>query len=81
MRKIYPSEANFVLVKTNDAVSVYEFLLAEKIVVRNRDNVAPCAGCLRITIGTPEENESLIDSLKKFAVEKAENGEKLAAKL
>ncbi|HYP51484.1 MAG TPA: histidinol-phosphate transaminase [Pyrinomonadaceae bacterium] len=80
VRKIYPSDANFVLVKTNDADSLYDFLLAEKIVVRNRDKVALCAGCLRITVGTPEENESLIDALGKFAVRKTENGERLTAK-
>lgn len=63
---IYPTDANFVLVKTVDADSVYKFLLDEKIVVRNRNNVELCAGCLRITIGTPVENENLLKALEKF---------------
>lgn len=80
VRKIYASDANFVLVKTNDADSIYKFLLGERIVVRNRSRVALCAGCLRITVGTPAENESLIDALGKYAAAKAESGEKAAAK-
>jgi histidinol-phosphate aminotransferase len=66
VRKIYPTDANFVLVKTDDAGRAYDFLLGEKIVVRNRSSVELCAGCLRITVGTPAENEALIDALKKF---------------
>ncbi|MCD9186203.1 MAG: histidinol-phosphate transaminase [Pyrinomonadaceae bacterium] len=66
VKKIFPTDANFVLVKTSDANSIYEFLLGEKIVVRNRNNVELCEGCLRITIGTAEENESLLKSLRKL---------------
>jgi len=66
VRKIYPTDANFVLVKTADAERIYKFLLAEKIVVRNRNTVELCEGCLRITIGTPEENGALIEALKKL---------------
>ncbi|MEO6588553.1 MAG: histidinol-phosphate transaminase [Pyrinomonadaceae bacterium] len=69
MTKIYPTDANFVLVKTIDAEKVYNFLLAEKIVVRNRNNVELCEGCLRITIGTPDENENLLKALEKFTTE------------
>ena len=64
--KIYPTDANFVLVKTKDADTIYKFLIDEKIVVRNRNNVELCAGCLRITIGTTEENEALLKSLRKI---------------
>ena len=64
--KIYPTDANFVLVKTIDAEKIYKFLLDKKIVVRNRNSVELCKGCLRITIGTPEENEKLIEALGKF---------------
>jgi histidinol-phosphate aminotransferase len=64
--KVYPSDANFVLVKTNAAEKIYARLLDEKIVVRNRQNVELCEGCLRITIGTPAENECLIKALKKL---------------
>jgi histidinol-phosphate aminotransferase len=74
--KIYPSDANFVLVKTTDAEQIYKFLLDKKIVVRNRNNVELCAGCLRITIGTIEENEVLLNSLKELATERTENTEK-----
>lgn len=64
--KIYPTDANFVLVKTVDANNVYRHLIDEKIVVRNRNNVEMCEGCLRLTIGTPDENLSLVNSLKKY---------------
>jgi len=64
VKNIYPTDANFVLVKTTDAEKIYKFLLGEKIVVRNRNNVELCEGCLRITVGTPEENERLLDALR-----------------
>ncbi|MGI8544671.1 MAG: histidinol-phosphate transaminase [Aridibacter sp.] len=67
--KIYPTDANFVLVKTIDANKIYQHLIDEKIVVRNRNNVEMCEGCLRLTIGTHEENLSLINSLRKFTTE------------
>jgi histidinol-phosphate aminotransferase len=60
------------LVKTVDADSIYKFLLDAKIVVRNRNNVELCAGCLRITIGTPGENENLLDALGKLAAARTE---------
>jgi len=66
VEKIYPTDANFVLVKTTDAEKIYRFLLGEKIVVRNRSRVDLCGGCLRITVGTPEENGSLLKALKKL---------------
>ena len=72
VKKIYPTDANFVLVKTVDANRIYKFLLDERIVVRNRNNVELCAGCLRITIGTPAENENLLGVLGKFAREYTE---------
>ncbi|MEP6786880.1 MAG: histidinol-phosphate transaminase [Acidobacteriota bacterium] len=63
---IYPSDANFILIKMTGANDVYRFLLEEKVVVRNRSNVELCAGCLRVTIGTAAENERLIESLRKY---------------
>ncbi|HEY8559644.1 MAG TPA: histidinol-phosphate transaminase [Pyrinomonadaceae bacterium] len=66
VRKIHPTDANFVLVKTTDADKIYKFLTGEKIVVRNRNNVELCAGCLRITVGTPAENDCLLEALKKL---------------
>lgn len=66
IRRIYPTDANFVLAKTVDAGRIYRFLLDHGIVVRNRHNVAMCAGCLRFTVGTPDENKSLIRALKRY---------------
>lgn len=63
---IYPSDANFVLVKTIDANKIYEFLVSKGIIVRNRTKIELCEGCLRITVGTPLENEILINTLKEF---------------
>lgn len=64
--KIYPTDANFILVKTSDANFVYQHLLEQEIVVRNRNNVELCEDCLRITIGTAEENDKLTEALKKL---------------
>ena len=75
IEKIYPTDANFVLVKTKDANAVYQHLLRDSIVVRNRNNVELCAGCLRITIGTVKENEKLLDALEKYS----ENGKQRQA--
>lgn len=68
VQRIFPSDANFLLVKVEDASAVYRHLIAEKIVVRNRSNVELCEGCLRITIGTPEENGRLRDALSAFGI-------------
>lgn len=64
--QVFPSDANFLLVKFKDASVVYEYLVEKGIVVRDRSNVMHCEGCLRITIGTPKENEKLLDSLTDF---------------
>jgi histidinol-phosphate aminotransferase len=63
VEKIYPTDANFLLVKMNDPVTVYKKLLEKGIVVRDRSRVELCEGCLRITIGTPEENKMLLYAL------------------
>lgn len=63
VEKVYPSDANFILVKIKDARRVYEFLLTKGIVVRDRSNVKLCDNCLRITIGTEKENTELVDAL------------------
>jgi len=65
VKMVYPSDANFLLIKVADAEAVYHFLLEEKIVVRNRNNVDLCNGCLRVTIGTQVENERLLSSLQR----------------
>ncbi|MGV3508971.1 MAG: histidinol-phosphate transaminase [Sphingobacteriaceae bacterium] len=64
--KIYPSDANFILVKTTDAKGIYNYLVERGIIVRDRSKVELCEGSLRITIGTPSENEILIQNLKNF---------------
>jgi histidinol-phosphate aminotransferase len=64
--KIYPSDANFILVKVIDAKGIYDYLAGLGIVVRDRSKVELCEGCLRITIGTPEENKKLIEALTKY---------------
>lgn len=64
VKHIYPSDANFLLVKMNDAGDVYNYLVMNKVVVRNRESVVP--GCIRITVGSPEENAQLIEVLQNY---------------
>jgi histidinol-phosphate aminotransferase len=64
--KVHPSDANFLLVQFEDAKAVMDYLIKETIIVRDRSRVHLCDGCLRITVGTQEENETLIETLKKF---------------
>jgi len=63
---IYPSDANFILVKTTDAKGIYNFLVQHGIIIRDRSKVELCEGCLRITIGTPQENKLLIETLQQY---------------
>lgn len=64
--KIFPSEANFLLVKLKEASKIYAYLVRKGIIVRDRSNVILCEDCLRITIGTHEENQLLLKALKDF---------------
>ena len=66
VQRVYPSDANFLLVKVDDADAVYDYLIADGIIVRNRNRVKGCEGCLRMTVGLPEENDNLIKSLKRY---------------
>lgn len=66
VEKVYPSDANFLLVRFNDAKRVYNFLAKQGIVVRDRSTQPLCENCLRITIGTEQENDILIKELDKF---------------
>lgn len=66
VEKVFPSDSNFLLVQVKKAQEVFEYLLQEKVIVRNRASVPECAGCLRITVGTPEENRILLEKLKKW---------------
>ena len=69
VKHIYPTDANFVLVRVSDADAIYDYLRAGGIIVRNRNRVEKCLGCLRITVGTAEENEILINALKEYGKE------------
>ena len=64
IEKIYPSDANFLLIKVDDATKRYNQLIDKGVVVRNRTNQPNCENCLRISIGTKQENEKLIKVLK-----------------
>ncbi len=63
VRHIYPSDTNFLLVEVDDAPAVYASLIEDKIIVRDRSKVRGCKDCLRISIGTPEENDRLIEKM------------------
>lgn len=67
VRHIYPSDANFILVKVSDAKAIYNYLVEQKIIVRDRSSVTLCENSLRITIGTKSENEKLINALKSYS--------------
>jgi len=66
VQTIYPSDANFLLVRVTEPKAIYKYLLENGIVVRDRSSVELCAGCLRITVGTPTENVSVINALKNW---------------
>lgn len=63
---VYPSDANFLLVKINDARKVYEFLLTKGIVLRDRSNVQLCNDCLRITVGSEQDNTILVEAMQDW---------------
>jgi len=66
VKTVYPSDANFVLVKFQGAKKVFDFLIDKQIIVRDRSNVIRCEESLRITVGTAEENKTLINTLKIY---------------
>ncbi len=66
VQKIFPTDANFVLVRVAEANQLYQFLVEKGIIVRNRNSVTLCEGCLRITVGTAAENKQLLIALNKF---------------
>lgn len=66
VRKIYPSDANFLLIKVDNAHELYNYLVREGIIVRDRTKVYLCEDCLRVTVGTAKENESLVQKIKEF---------------
>lgn len=66
VKKVYPSDANFILTEVTDALKIYDTLVEQGIIVRDRSKVTLCEGCLRITVGTKEENDKLLTVLEKF---------------
>ena len=64
--RMYPSDSNFFLAKVTDAVKIYNYLVGEGIIVRNRHSISLCCNCLRVTVGTRVENNTLLTALKKY---------------
>lgn len=67
IKKIFPSDSNFILVEVDDADKLYQYLLLQRIIVRSRTKEPLCENCIRITIGTKEENKKLINTLENYA--------------
>lgn len=67
VQKVYPSDANFILVKTDNPRGIYTFLVDKKIIIRDRSSVALCEGCLRVTVGSPAENSLLLEALRMYS--------------
>ncbi len=66
IQRVFPSDANFILVRCKDAASLYHNLVARNIIVRNRSTEPLLQNCLRITVGTRRENEMLIQAMKEY---------------
>ena len=66
VKQVYPSAANFLLVKVTDADAIYGYLVDKGIIVRNRTRVTLCQNALRITIGSKEENNELLGALRSY---------------
>lgn len=66
IKKIYPSNANFILIKVENANDLYKYLLSKTIVVRNRSSQPLCENSLRVTVGTTEENDTLLTALNDY---------------
>lgn len=69
VKKVFATDANFVLVRVVDADAIYSHLQAQGIIVRNRNKVEKCLGCLRITVGTESENNAVINGIKSYGTE------------
>ena len=67
VKEVYPTDANFILVKTTDSDAIYKYLIEKGIVARNRNGITLCDNCLRITVGTADENKQVIAALKNFS--------------
>lgn len=69
VERVYPSEANFLLVRVRGARRLYERLIGAGVIVRDRSQVRGCADCLRITVGRPEENDRMLNLIKEYRYE------------
>lgn len=69
VKSVYDSDANFLLIKVDDAKSLYDYLLQNGVIVRNRSSLPGCASTLRITVGTPEENDRVIGLIRRYTIE------------
>lgn len=67
VEKIYPSDANFILVRVREARKIFDYLINKKIITRDRSKVTLCEGCIRITVGKESENKALVEALKTYA--------------
>lgn len=65
-QQVYPTDANFFLVRVTDAQAIYDYLVERGIIVRNRTRVTLCNNCLRITVGTRSENDELLGALRQY---------------
>mgnify|MGYP002713008121 CR=1 FL=1 len=68
VQKVFPTDANFFMVQFEEATTVYNYLVSEGIIVRNFSRAPECPECMRITVGTPQENKKLITSLQKITL-------------
>ncbi len=66
VEKVHPSDANFLLIRVADPTGLYAWLMEEGIIVRDRSSVPLCGGCLRITVGSPDENDQIIEVLNHY---------------
>ena len=64
--QLFPSDANFFLVRVTDACGIYSYLVSEGIIIRNRHSISLCGNCLRVTVGTADENQHLVEALTKY---------------
>ena len=65
-KRVYPTDANFFLAEVTDAQKIYDYLVDEGIIVRNRTRITLCHNCLRVTVGTPQENTELLKALRNY---------------
>ena len=68
VREVFRSDANFLLVRVDAPDALYAYLLDQGIIVRNRNRVKGCEGCLRLTVGLPQENDALLRALDQYAL-------------